>query len=132
MLVLLFATFVCTALAAADKVYIKGTSIDGVQRELDVSRYPSLYTRDFDDCLDGQSLFNITKFDAAYYADNSTVLFHLDGTTNVRNEDLVRMSAHLRSALLKLSQRGRAFSRDSQLLTMSSAHRSRGLWSKQI
>ena len=74
----------------ADTVYIKGYGIDGKTRELDVNRYPALFTRDFDDCLGGQSLFNVTKFDAAYYADNLTVLFHLDGTTNIRKESLVR------------------------------------------
>lgn len=75
---------------ATDRVYIKGLGLDGVERDLDVSRTPALYTGDFDDCLGGESLFNITKFDAAYYADNLTVLFHLDGTTNVRSENLMR------------------------------------------
>ncbi|PHH84443.1 hypothetical protein CDD83_1935 [Cordyceps sp. RAO-2017] len=80
----------CLPLAFADdKVYIKGNGIDGVTRQLDVSRYPALYTGDFDDCLGGESLFNVTKFDAAYYADNLTVLFHLDGTSNIRRENLV-------------------------------------------
>jgi len=78
--------------SGAETQYIYGTGADGVTRELELDRYPSLYTGDFADCLGGQSLFNITKFDAAYYADNMTVLFHLDGTTNVRNESL--MSAY--------------------------------------
>ncbi|KHO00977.1 TRP-like ion channel [Metarhizium album ARSEF 1941] len=72
-----------------EPVYIQGLGLDGVKRELDVSRYPALYTGDFDDCLGGQSLFNVTKFDAAYYADNLTVLFHLDGTTNIHKENLI-------------------------------------------
>ncbi|CAH0019216.1 unnamed protein product [Clonostachys rhizophaga] len=88
LLSLVLSTFLRTALAK-NTAYIQGTGIDGVQRNLDVSRYPALYTQDFDDCLQGQSLFNITKFDAAYYADNLTVVFHLDGVTNVRNENLV-------------------------------------------
>lgn len=75
-----------------NKVYIQGNGIDGINRELDVSRYPALYTGDFDDCMGGQSLFNVTKFDAAYYADNLTVLFHLDGTSNVQRENLIRSS----------------------------------------
>ena len=74
---------------AVNPVYIKGNGSDGVERELDVSRTPSLYTGDFADCLGGESLFNVTKFDAAYYADNLTVLFHLDGTTNMHKESLV-------------------------------------------
>lgn len=74
--------------------YIVGTGIDGVTRELAQNRLPSLYTGNFADCLQGGSLFNITNFDAAYYADNLTVLFHLDGTTNVQKEDLICRSAH--------------------------------------
>lgn len=66
---------------------------DEAASQLDASRYPSLYTQDFDDCLGGESLFNVTRFDAAYYADNSTVVFHLDGTTNIRREDV--MCTHL-------------------------------------
>lgn len=74
---------------AVEPVFIDGYGIDGEQRKLDVSRTPSLYTKDFADCLSGGSLFNITKFDAAYYADNLTVLFHLGGSTNIRKESLV-------------------------------------------
>ncbi|KAJ9155492.1 TRP-domain-containing protein [Pleurostoma richardsiae] len=74
---------------ARDVVYVYGTGTDGVSRQLAVDRTPALYTRDFGDCLGGDSLFNITRFDAAYYSDNSTVLFHLDGTSNIRNESLM-------------------------------------------
>ncbi|KAF9872183.1 transient receptor potential ion channel [Colletotrichum karsti] len=81
--------FFATTLADAETVYITGQDKNGVSRELAVNRRPGLYTGDFGDCLGGQSLFNITKFDAAYYADNMTVQFHLDGTTNVRNESLM-------------------------------------------
>ncbi|KAI1080475.1 TRP-domain-containing protein [Whalleya microplaca] len=69
--------------------YIFGTGLDGVTNELALSRTPALYTGDFGDCLGGQSVMNITKFDAAFYYDNSTILFHLDGTTNIRHEDLM-------------------------------------------
>ncbi|KAJ4386633.1 hypothetical protein N0V93_009531 [Gnomoniopsis smithogilvyi] len=74
---------------AKDTQYITGTSVTGVTQQLDVARTPALYTGDFGDCLGGQSLFNITKFDAAYYTDNSTVLFHLDGQSSIKNESLV-------------------------------------------
>lgn len=50
---------------ANDTRYIYGTSIDGITKQLAVDRTPALYTGDFGDCLGGQSLFNITKFDAA-------------------------------------------------------------------
>lgn len=58
-------------------------------------RYPALYTGDFGDCLGGQSLINVTQFDAAYYQDNMTVLFHIAGTTNLRNESIMSMSITL-------------------------------------
>ena len=77
------------AACARDTVYTLGTDAQGISRRLPVDRTPSLYTGDFGDCLGGQSLFNITKFDAAYYADNLTVVFHLDGTTNIKNESLM-------------------------------------------
>ncbi len=85
--------FLLTSLLAfvanAETEYIYGVDAEGVTRPLALERYPALYTGDFGDCLGGQSLFNITKFDAAYYADNMTVLFHLDGSTNIRNESLM-------------------------------------------
>ncbi|ROT41713.1 TRP-domain-containing protein [Sodiomyces alkalinus F11] len=76
-------------IAAQQTVLIEGTDRHNVSRNLTVDRYPSLYTGDFADCLNGESLFNITKYDAGYYADNMTVVFHLDGTTNVRQENLM-------------------------------------------
>lgn len=77
---------------AEDSYYISGTDAAGVTRELLNDRNPALYTGDFGDCLGGESLLNVTRFDAAYYADNMTVLFHLDATTNVKNESV--MSAY--------------------------------------
>ncbi|KAK3383548.1 hypothetical protein B0T24DRAFT_53312 [Lasiosphaeria ovina] len=74
---------------ARETQYIVGSDENGVSRQLAVDRYPALYTGDFGDCLGGQSLFNITKFDAAYYSDNLTIVFHLDGTTNIKNESLM-------------------------------------------
>lgn len=53
------------AAVAKDTQYIYGTSIDGITKQLAVDRTPALYTGNFGDCLGGQSLFNITKFDAA-------------------------------------------------------------------
>ncbi|ROW13768.1 hypothetical protein VPNG_03526 [Cytospora leucostoma] len=77
------------AAAARDALYTYGTSVTGVTRQLAVDRTPALYTGDFGDCLGGQSRFNITKFDAAYYTDNSTVLFHLDGASNLDHQHLM-------------------------------------------
>lgn len=52
------------------------------------NRRPALYTGNFGDCL-GSSLINVSRFDAAYYRDNMTVLFHLAGSTAVANETLM-------------------------------------------
>jgi hypothetical protein len=68
---------------------IQGTNAQGVTQTLLVDRTPALYTGNFGDCMGGQSLINLTSFDAAYYADNMTVLFNLAGTTNLRNESLM-------------------------------------------
>lgn len=101
--VTILCAFFTTTMAATETVYITGQDKDGNTKELAVNRRPGLYTGDFGDCLGGQSLFNITKFDAAYYADNMTVQFHLDGTTNIRNESLMSMfRANAREFVLML------------------------------
>lgn len=74
---------------AANTQYIYGTSVTGVTQQLAVDRTPALYTGPFGDCLRGHSLFNVSRFDAAYYADNSSVLFHLRGHAAIANESLV-------------------------------------------
>jgi hypothetical protein len=68
---------------------ILGTNADGVTQYLEDNRYPALYTGNFGDCMGGQSLLNVTAFDAAYYADNMTVLFHVYGSTDLRNESIM-------------------------------------------
>ncbi|KAJ4182550.1 hypothetical protein NW755_010316 [Fusarium falciforme] len=87
---LLSAISLVPTVCAQDPVLINGTDADGVYRDdLDVSRTPALYTGDFGDCLSGGSLFNVTAFDAAYYADNLTVAFHLYGSSNIRRENVM-------------------------------------------
>ena len=71
--------------------YIEGTDAKGVTKILADDRDPALFTGDFGDCLGGDSLINVTRFDAAYYADNMTVLFHFDGVTNLKNESVMSM-----------------------------------------
>jgi hypothetical protein len=68
---------------------IQGVNVKGEINTLLVDRYPALYTGDFGDCMGGQSLINLTSFDAAYYADNMTVLFNMAGHSNLRNESLM-------------------------------------------
>jgi len=81
--------FLASAANGRDTKYVYGTDAHGKTQQLAVDRTPALFTKDFGDCLGGESLFNVTKFDAAYYADNLTIIFHIDGTTNVRNESLM-------------------------------------------
>ncbi|KXJ90558.1 hypothetical protein Micbo1qcDRAFT_189066 [Microdochium bolleyi] len=77
-------------IAAQETGYISGTSVDGFDNpRLAPDRTPTLYTGDFGDCLGGESLLNITQFDAALYWDNATILMHLDGRTNIRSEDVM-------------------------------------------
>ncbi|PNS14883.1 hypothetical protein CAC42_2112 [Sphaceloma murrayae] len=52
------------------------------------NRKPALYTGNFGDCL-GSSLINVTRFDASYYADNMTIMFHLAGSTALQQESLM-------------------------------------------
>ena len=61
---------------------------DGSTIYLEDDRQPALYTGNFGDCL-GNSLINVTRFDAAYYQDNMTVLFHLAGNTALVNQSLM-------------------------------------------
>ncbi|KAL8808534.1 MAG: hypothetical protein Q9182_000085 [Xanthomendoza sp. 2 TL-2023] len=68
--------------------YVEAATADGQSVWLKDARKPALYTQNFGDCL-GSSLINVTRFDAAYYKDNMTVLFHLEGNTNVANESLM-------------------------------------------
>lgn len=72
----------------ADTQYIQSTNDAGETILLADDRKPALYTQNFGDCL-GSSLINVTRFDAAYYQDNMTVLFHLEGNTNVANESIM-------------------------------------------
>ncbi|KAL8731139.1 MAG: hypothetical protein Q9181_004408 [Wetmoreana brouardii] len=84
-------TLTCGAdvgIAADGTKYVDTTTNDGQTIWLRDSRKPALYTQNFGDCL-GSSLINVTRFDAAYYNDNMTVLFHLEGNTNVANESLM-------------------------------------------
>lgn len=53
------------------------------------NRRPSLYTQSFGDCQ-GNSLINVTRFDGAYYRDNMTVTFNLEGHTSVKNDTVMR------------------------------------------
>ncbi|KAH0268973.1 TRP-domain-containing protein, partial [Aureobasidium melanogenum] len=74
--------------AASDTRYVTTTNSAGQTVYLADDRRPSLYTGQFGDCK-GSSAVNVTRFDAAYYKDNMTVLFHLAGNTAIANESLM-------------------------------------------
>ena len=79
--------------SAKDTLYVESTTSSGESIYLADDRKPSLYTQNFGDCLGG-SLLTVTRFDAAYYQDNMTVLFHLEGNTNVANESIMSRPDH--------------------------------------
>ncbi|OAK98069.1 hypothetical protein IQ06DRAFT_295435 [Phaeosphaeriaceae sp. SRC1lsM3a] len=79
--------FTTTALASTDPEYVVGI-VGGKQYRVRDDRWPSLYTADYGDCS-GESLINVTRFDAAYYRDNMTVMFHLEGETALRSENIM-------------------------------------------
>ncbi|KAF1851748.1 TRP-domain-containing protein [Cucurbitaria berberidis CBS 394.84] len=62
--------------------------IDGQRMRVRDDRKPALYTADYGDCL-GESAINVTRFDAAYYKDNMTIIFHLAGETALTNETIM-------------------------------------------
>ncbi|KAI9682518.1 MAG: hypothetical protein M1829_000311 [Trizodia sp. TS-e1964] len=81
--------FFCSLFTPSSQTkYVQGVDALGNAVQLDDSRPPALYTNKFGDCL-GSSLINVTRFDAAYYKDNMTVLFHLEGSTGIHNESLM-------------------------------------------
>ena len=71
-----------------DTRWINYQTADGETLYLKDNRRPSLYTDDFGDCL-GNSAVNVSRFDAAYYRDNMTIMFHLQGSSGIANEDVV-------------------------------------------
>jgi hypothetical protein len=80
----------CLAASNQESQYVQYTNNDGQVVWLADNRRPALYTQNFGDCM-GDSLINVTRFDAAYYKDNMTVLFHLAGNSALTNQSLMRM-----------------------------------------
>lgn len=73
--------------ADEDDKWVVGV-VNGKKWKVRDDRQPSLYTADYGDCL-GESAINVTRFDAAYYKDNMTIIFHLEGETGLRREDIM-------------------------------------------
>lgn len=124
MLLLLSAISLLAPVYARTTEYTRDVDAAGSAGQLAPDRTPDLYTGDFADCLGGQSLFNVTKFSAAYYADERTVALHFDGTTNIKNESLM-------SKCSALSRRGLEANHDAQC-TYRSMHVRQLLASLQV
>ncbi|KAL5433279.1 hypothetical protein PMIN06_011742 [Paraphaeosphaeria minitans] len=84
---LLVLALLSPVVSAVQEGYVVGT-IGGQEYLVKDDRRPSLYTQDFGDCMGGSSI-NVTRFDAAYYKDNMTILFHLGGETDLKNETIM-------------------------------------------
>ncbi|KAI4957332.1 hypothetical protein J4E86_005806 [Alternaria arbusti] len=84
---LLLATPVGSVNVDEDGTWVVGI-IDGDKWQVRDDRQPSLYTADYGTCL-GKSAINVTRFDAAYYKNNMTIIFHLEGETGLRREDIM-------------------------------------------
>jgi hypothetical protein len=90
------------AQSTSDHATVVSTDLEGKRIYLKDNRQPALYTQAFGDCQ-GDSLINVTRFDAAYYKDNMTILFHLSGNTALTNESLMRKSTRGYSSPLPAS-----------------------------
>lgn len=89
-LLLLILSLFGTTFGDLEPGYVIGT-IDGQDYVVRDNRQPALYTGDFGDCT-GSSIVNVTRFDAAYYRDNMTIVFHLSGISALKNETIMSAS----------------------------------------
>lgn len=71
--------------SAATTEYITYQSNDGETIYLAEDRKPALYTGNLGSCLDN-SLINVTRFDASFYHDNMTIIFDIQGNTDLVSE----------------------------------------------
>ena len=85
--IIILLLLISSALASTKK-YVEITDESGMGVWVPDGRKPALYTRDFGDCMGGSTI-NVTRFDAAYYQDNMTVLFHLEGHSDTSGENLM-------------------------------------------
>lgn len=89
--------------------YVTTIDASGKTVYLPANRQPALYTQDFGDCLGG-SLLDISRFDAGYYADNMTVTFHLQGTTQLEDASVISKLYRIYISLIQPESKLTAFS----------------------
>lgn len=73
------------AFTAQDTKYVTTYDEYGESVVVRDDRRPSLWTQKFADCS-GDPQIAVSRFDAAYYKDNMTVLFHLEASTELNNQ----------------------------------------------
>lgn len=73
---------------AEDRQFVTTTDSAGNKIWLADDRKPALYTDNFGSCLD-QGLVDVTRFDAALYHDNMTLMFDIQGSTNLTRDSVV-------------------------------------------
>ncbi|KAF2017292.1 TRP-domain-containing protein, partial [Aaosphaeria arxii CBS 175.79] len=86
-ILLLLLSFIGTVYAENPEGFVTAT-VDGERVLVKDDRRPSIYTGDYASCMSGGS-FEVTRFDAAYYKDNMTVMFHLGGSSKLNNESIM-------------------------------------------
>lgn len=87
-LLLIVLSFLRPVLAEVNLDDYVAIQVNGNEVHVKDNRQPSLYTGNYGDCGNGSQI-NVTRFDAAYYRDNQTVVFHLGGDTMLRNESIM-------------------------------------------
>jgi hypothetical protein len=89
---LFFVLFFCRKAQAENSgQWVSAIDAQGNTVYLADNRKPALYTQNFGDCLGNPSL-NVSLFNAAFYRDNMTVVFHLQGRAALQHESLMSAS----------------------------------------
>ena len=76
--------------SAADREFVQWQDGNGQTVWLADDRKPALYTDNFGSCLEN-GLIDVTRFDAALYHDNMTLMFDIQGTTNLTRDSVMSM-----------------------------------------
>lgn len=87
----IFLALLHSALAADE--YVQWQDSTGNSVWLRDDRKPALYTDNFGSCLES-GLIDVTRFDAALYHDNMTLMFDIQGTTNLTRDSVMSMFDH--------------------------------------
>jgi len=78
-----------TMVEVAGNRYTLAPNANGVLEYLADNRRPALYSGNFGDCHGPGSSIQLDRFDVAYYKDNTTIMFHLGGSSRLISESLM-------------------------------------------